>query len=179
MTTTTTTTEAGRVVATAAIANRQQLANEAKEHARASLRDARADTTTPLFPETVGKAALATLPEPPAVAPVADAKGKFSLSTTIEHRGRAITIHAEGVTIDQFCDLLDKRKYQSPQLLSAPLATADDLPDGYKLCRKHGAGMKMRFKQGDSWNSHNVGTADNPVWCKGYRGPDSPGYEVD
>jgi hypothetical protein len=25
----------------------------------------------------------------------------------------------------------------------------------------------------------NVGTGDAPLWCKGYRGADSPGYEVE
>jgi hypothetical protein len=60
---------------------------------------------------------------------------------------------------------------------AAPLAAADDLPDGWKLCKKHGAPMRPRNKQGDTWNSHNVGTEDSPCWCKGYRGADSPGYE--
>lgn len=126
----------------------------------------------------VGKASVATIPQPPK----AEAKiaRKFSLATTVDYRGRAITIQAEGMTLDQFCDLLDERGYTAPApiLLSAPLATPDDLPEGYKLCRKHGAPMKPRSKQGDVWNSHNVGTAEKPLWCKGYAGPDSPGYEV-
>lgn len=130
----------------------------------------------PLF---VGKAQLASVPEPPK----AEAKTArtFSISTEIAYRGRVLTVAAQGMTIDQFCDLMDARQYAAPAplLLSAPVATADDLPDGYKLCRKHGAPMKPRSKQGDVWNSHNVGTSDNPCWCKGYRGPDSPGYEVE
>ncbi len=173
------TSEAGRAVAANALANRQRIAAEAKEHARESLRDQAPDTTTPL----VGRAPLETLPEPPAApAPkVEKAARRFSLQTTIEHRGRAITIVAEGMTLDQFCDLLDERDYRAPAplLLAAPIATADDLPDGFKLCQKHRAPMRPRNKQNDTWHSHNVGTAEKPCWCKGYRGSDSPGYEVD
>lgn len=61
--------------------------------------------------------------------------------------------------------------------LQAPVASADDLPDGWKLCRKHGAPMRPRQKQGDTWHSHNVGSEDAPCWCKGYAGSDSPGYD--
>lgn len=139
----------------------------------------RADTTTPL----IGHAPLETLPDPPAAAPVEKTDKKkpvVTLSATVEHRGRLITITVADVTVDRFCDLLDASQYANPapQLLAAPITTADDLPDGYKLCRKHGAPMKPRSRQGDTWNSHNVGTADKPCWCKGYAGPDSPGYEV-
>lgn len=28
-------------------------------------------------------------------------------------------------------------------------------------------------------HSHNVGTREHPVYCKGYKGADSPGYEVE
>lgn len=62
---------------------------------------------------------------------------------------------------------------------SAPVATPDDLPEGWKLCQKHGAPMRPRNKQNQNWHSHNVGTKEHPVWCKGYRGADSPGYEVE
>lgn len=62
---------------------------------------------------------------------------------------------------------------------AAPIAAADDLPEGWKLCQKHHAPMRPRSKQGDVWHSHNVGTSDKPVYCKGYRGADSPGYEVE
>lgn len=185
-----TTTSAGRAVvmrgddprleenATAKLARKRDEAQRAAD----ALND-RPDTTTPLFPETVGRTPLETLPEPPAApAPKTEkAARRVSFQTTIEHRGRAIAIVAEGITIDQFCDLLDERDYRAPApiQLAAPIATADDLPEGYKLCQKHRAPMKPRQKQGDTWNSHNVGTAEKPCWCKGYRGPDSPGYEVD
>lgn len=108
-------------------------------------------------------------------------KSQITLSTTIAHRGRQITIQATDMTADQFCDLLDKRGFQAPAPAAAavaPVATPDDLPDGWKLCKKHGAPMRPRTKQGDTWHSHNVGTADNPVYCKGYKGADSPGFDL-
>lgn len=67
----------------------------------------------------------------------------------------------------------------APAPAAAPVATPDDLPEGWKLCQKHGAPMRPRNKQNQDWHSHNVGTKENPLWCKGYRGSDSPGYDVD
>lgn len=99
--TTTTTTDAGRVVAGANIAHKRELARQSAGR----LNGDAIDTTTPLFPETVGKAGLATLPEPPA----APARPVIVLSVTIVYRGRQITISNDGMTLDQFCDLLDKR----------------------------------------------------------------------
>lgn len=120
--------------------------------------------------------------QPPAApAPTTNGKPTITLSTTVEHRGRLITITVTELTADQFCDLLDRRGFGAPAPTApaaAPLATPDDLPDGWRLCHKHGAPMRPRNKQGDTWHSHNVGTSDAPVWCKGYRGADSPGYEL-
>lgn len=62
---------------------------------------------------------------------------------------------------------------------AAPVATPDDLPEGWKLCQKHKAPMRPRNKQNQNWHSHNVGTKERPVWCKGYKGADSPGYDVE
>jgi hypothetical protein len=106
---------------------------------------------------------------------------QITLSTTVLHRGRLITIQAADMTADQFCDILDRRGYAVPELSAqpaAPVATPDDLPDGWKLCKKHGAPMRPRDKQGDTWHSHNVGSRENPVYCKGYKGADSPGYDL-
>lgn len=52
------------------------------------------------------------------------------------------------------------------------------LPDGSVLCPKHGAAMRKREKQGDEWYSHNMGTEDHPMYCRGYPGKESPGYDV-
>ncbi len=50
-------------------------------------------------------------------------------------------------------------------------------PEGLPICPKHGAPMRKREKQGDSWHSHNVGTEGHPLYCRGYAGAESPGYE--
>jgi hypothetical protein len=68
-------------------------------------RYARADTTTPL-PATVGQAAPNT-PESPA--DEKPARPIIVLSTTVAYRGRIITIANDGMTLDQFCDMLDKK----------------------------------------------------------------------
>jgi hypothetical protein len=123
------------------------------------------DTTTPLATEM--------LPDPPS-APAVELP-KVELRTTVEHRGRAFVIVASGMTLDQFCDLLDRRGY-------APVAQTQEwqrLPDGTPICPKHHSPMRAREKQGDTWYSHNVGTKEQPIYCKGYHGKDSPGYEVD
>lgn len=52
------------------------------------------------------------------------------------------------------------------------------LPDGNVLCPKHGCAMRKREKQGDEWWSHNMGTESHPLYCRGYPGKDSPGYDV-
>lgn len=53
-------------------------------------------------------------------------------------------------------------------------------PDGRPICKRHGAPMKKRERQGDTWFSHAVAEDDkgNPIYCKGYQGKDSPGWEL-
>lgn len=149
---------------------------------RPNVNDRRADVKTPLgqTPPAFQTEELPDLRGPAALPKAAPAR-TFSIATEIAYRGRVLTVTAQGMTIDQFCDLMDDRQYQAPAplILSAPIATSDDLPDGFKLCQKHRAPMRPRNKQNDTWHSHNVGTAEAPCWCKGYRGSDSPGYEVD
>lgn len=141
---------------------------------RRSVND-RADTTTPL----VGRAPLETLPDPPsAPAPKTEkAQHRITVQTTVEHRGRSFTISAEGITLDEFCDLLDKRGYAA----AGQTKEWQTLPDGTPICPKHHTPMRLRERQGDKWWSHNVGKgADGKdIYCKGYHGKDSPGYEVD
>jgi hypothetical protein len=68
----------------------------------------RADTTTPL-PDTLGKAPLADVPEPPKSAEPEKPKAPraFSFSTEIVFKGRVITVHADGMTLSEFSALLD------------------------------------------------------------------------
>lgn len=65
----------------------------------------RADATTPL-PETVGAVPLETLPEPTTEKP---ARPIIVLSITVAYRGRIVTIANDGMTLDQFCDMLDRK----------------------------------------------------------------------
>ena len=106
----TTTTPAGRTVAANALANRQRIAREEAAARRADvttpLHDARTPQTDAPAPATLGKAPLADVPEPPKAEKPAPA---IVLSLTTIYRGRQITITGENMTLDQFCDLLDRR----------------------------------------------------------------------
>lgn len=64
---------------------------------------------------------------------------------------------------------------------AAPLATGwQSLPDGTPICPKHQIPMRKRTKQGDEWYSHQVKDRNNnEVYCKGYKGKDSPGYDCE
>lgn len=107
-----TTTQAGRQVVTEAA---KEVMNNATATRAAKLAAARraADTLTPLdaplFPETIGAVPLATVPSPPPAAESAAALPRLVLQTTITYRGRQITITAQDMKLDAFCDLLDKR----------------------------------------------------------------------
>lgn len=172
-------TEAGRAVASNLHARKQQAAIDAKRAADELNEPGRyepADTTTPL---KVGRAPLEQLPEPPAqVAPKAEkAARRITVQTTVEHRGRSFTISAEGMTLDQFCDLLDERGYAA----QAQTQEWQTLPDGTPICPKHHTPMRKRERQGDTWYSHSAGKGSDgkDIYCKGYHGKDSPGSEVD
>lgn len=154
-------------------------------NARANQLARNADVTTPLTPAVAAAATGlpivdAPLPPPaPACVP----------STQVDIDGFIWTIYANTTseTIDHIIKVgkaLAKRGYHAPVTSApaqpiAPIAEPDDLPEGWKLCQKHHAPMRPRNKQNANWHSHNVGTKDLPLWCKGYRGADSPGYEVE
>jgi hypothetical protein len=53
-------------------------------------------------------------------------------------------------------------------------------PDGLPVCPRHGVPMRRREKQGDEWHSHKViDPHGQELYCRGYDGPDSPGYRVE
>jgi len=97
-----TTTEAGRQVITP---EARQILNEnaTARQARLAAAAKRADVLTPLgSPPPAFE--VETLPDPPkAQRPI------IVLSTTVAYRGRVVTISNEGMTLDAFCDMLDKR----------------------------------------------------------------------
>jgi CTP:molybdopterin cytidylyltransferase MocA len=101
----------------------------------------------------------------------------IEIQTTVEHRGRAFTVVSRGYTLDQLCDMLDKRGYTA----AAQTQEWQTLPDGTPICPKHHTPMRKRERQGDTWYSHSAGkdASGKDVYCKGYHGKDSPGYEVD
>lgn len=170
-----TTTEAGRQVLTPEaekILNDRERRRQDAQRASA----ARADTLTPL-----GSAppafALETLPEPPLFVDEPEPElPTIEIRTTVEHRGRSFTVVSRGYTLDQLCDMLDKRGYAAP----SQTQEWQTLPDGTPICPKHHTPMRKRERQGDTWYSHSTGKgADGKdIYCKGYHGKDSPGYEV-
>lgn len=101
---TTTANEAGRVVAGANIAHKRELARQSAGRingdAIVQTQDI-ASQPTPL----VGRAPLETIPDLPAA--IDDRDGQHDYRPG--YRGRQITISNDGMTLDQFCDLLDKR----------------------------------------------------------------------
>ena len=56
-------------------------------------------------------------------------------------------------------------------------ATWATTPEGLPICPKHGVPMRKRERQGDTWYSHNAGGEGEELWCRGYAGKDSPGWE--
>lgn len=145
---------------------------EAAQRAAAVLND-RPDTTTPL----IGRAPLATVPEPPLFEDNLPAMPTIEIQTTVQHRGRSFTIIANGYTLDQFCDILDRRGYAA----QAQTQEWQTLPDGTPICPKHHTPMRKRERQGDVWYSHSVGKGPEgkDIYCKGYKGKDSPGYDME
>jgi len=103
-------------------------------------------------------------------------RSAIEIRTSVEHRGRVFTIVATGYTLDQLCDMLDRRGFAPP----AQSQQWQTLPDGTPICPKHKTPMKLREKQGDQWYSHCVGkdAGGREIYCKGYHGKDSPGYDL-
>lgn len=64
---------------------------------------------------------------------------RITLSTTVQYRGRAITITAEGYTLDQFSDLLDKRAPAPPEapgrVTEVDVPPPHFTPDGAPTCQ--------------------------------------------
>lgn len=132
----------------------------------------------------------ATLPEPPTKVVLKPDPGPRPFA------GRIYTIHAvspQGFPIDlAFADIsIAMLEEHIGKLITAGYTPPTDaapatdpagwrtLPDGTPLCPKHHVPMRKRERQGDAWWSHNAGAKDAPLCCKGYAGPDSPGYDVD
>jgi hypothetical protein len=56
----------------------------------------------------------------------------------------------------------------------------DRTADGLPICARHNVPMRKRERQGDEWHSHKVIAPDgSELYCRGYDGPDSPGFRVE
>ena len=88
----------------------------------------------------------------------------------------------DGAKLHELIAFLDKHGYKPTGQASAEQSNGFALaPNGLPICPKHGAPMKKRLKQGDVWHSHAVidPLTGEKMYCKGYHGNDSPGYDVD
>ena len=85
----------------------------------------------------------------------------ISISTVVQHRGRAFTITFRGYTLDQAADLLDKRfgGTQAPPVEAQPLSTPPTCP----VHRKPMKEMKYPSKQGHTY--HCTVKMDQDTWC--------------
>lgn len=101
-----------------------------------------------------------------------------SVEITVRHpNGPRITFswpagYMDFPTINELCNKLSKAHYRPID----PIAY-EYTPDGLPICPKHGIPMTKREKQGDVWYSHNVGTEEFPMYCRGHAGNSSPGWE--
>jgi hypothetical protein len=86
--------------------------------------------------------------------------------------GYTVTFKTTAAKVDPVARWLRSQGYR-------PYRGWERTPDGRPICPKHGVIMRERDKQGDQWYSHNVGTQDRPIYCKGYPDKSSPGWEVD
>ena len=138
-------------------------------------RRAAADTTTPLasspeYPPTE------QLPSPPSAQPApAPTPPTIRISAVLE--GFTIELSFAG-KIDQLPGYIERLRAAGATPTAQPAQQWSYTPEGLPICPKHGAPMKKREKQGDTWFSHVV-TASNgdDCYCRGYRGKDSPGYD--
>jgi hypothetical protein len=124
--------------------------------------DQRPDTTSPI----TAQPAPAAAPKPPPLWTVAAIKDGYPI--TVQFAGKVEDLEA---TITRLRQIGATPPAQPAQQWAYT-------PDGLPICPKHGAPMKKREKQGDCWHSHVVTAPDGEdLYCRGYHGKDSPGYE--
>ena len=94
-------------------------------------------------------------------------------------------LHATGFQVSlqvSSLEAVDATIAQLIQLGYRPAGAGDGwmrTPEGLPLCPKHGAVMRARLKQGDSWHSHSVITkSGEELYCRGFPGKSSPGWDV-
>jgi len=91
--------------------------------------------------------------------------------------GYAIAVSFEG-NLTQLPGAIERLRAAGATPTAQPAQQWSYTPDGLPICPRHGAPMKKRSKQGDEWYSHVVtDSKGDDVYCRGYKGKDSPGYE--
>ncbi len=102
--------------------------------------------------------------------------GRINLSISGTCRGFPITISRE-IDIRKLHATISFLAAQGLEAPPPPPLRFDLTADGEPICPRHGVVMRTREKQGDTWHSHAMKSADGvDHWCRGYPGPDSPGY---
>lgn len=120
---------------------------------------------------------LFTQPAAPQPAP-APAAGKPPATFTVNAMldGFPFTVAFTG-TVEQLPATIDRLR----SIGATPPAQKHEwnyTPEGLPICPKHGVPMKKREKQGDTWYSHvAIDDQGEELYCRGYHGKDSPGYE--
>lgn len=90
-----------------------------------------------------------------------------------------IAYHPSGFEIRITQDAFDKLDQSVNYLLKnnfRPQLGYQYTPEGSPICPRHNVPMVKREKQGDVWYSHNTGSEDSPLWCRGYEHKNSPGF---
>lgn len=94
------------------------------------------------------------------------------------YEGYAIAVSFEGA-LSQLPSAIERLRAAGATPTAQPAQQWSYTPDGLPICPRHGAPMKKREKQGDTWYSHVVtGPNGDDLYCRGYHGKDSPGFEV-
>ncbi len=102
----------------------------------------------------------------------------YTLTVTVKLEGITAPLQIHADTVNDLRKHLQQLQ-QHDLLVAQPAAPIQwsYTPEGLPICPKHGAPMKKREKQGDCWHSHNLGTEGQPLYCRGYPGKESPGYD--
>lgn len=150
-----------------------------------------ADVTAPAVAEAEPLAFLeATLPadlkpvgaESPAPAPAeqpAPAYPTRAVTLHLTYHGVPVDLYRADLAVETIEKLVDQITRREGWAAAGGEGSGwHTLPDGTPICPKHNTPMRQRNKQNDTWWSHRVyGPEGEELWCKGYHGKDSPGYE--
>ena len=92
---------------------------------------------------------------------------QFSMSATVQHRGRTITVIATDMNAEQFCDLLDKR-FGPPSVNPTPAPTSGAIPTCQnRNCSKYSQPMEpSQHGSGYYCKGRDEATGNPKGYCK-------------